>query len=268
MIGVIICVAVLCGVGFLCSLMLVFAAKFFAIPENEQVNALRACLPGANCGACGYTGCDGYAKALAEAAEEGEEIKTNLCIPGGESCSRELAEVLGVEAGSVEKKVAVVLCGGAPSHIKQRNDYAGLATCRGAKLYYAGGHGCTFACLGYGDCLSVCPAKAICLDDGVAHVDPRLCVGCSLCVSACPQGAIAVVSVSQQVAVRCRNTEKGAVSRLKCDAGCIGCKKCEKTCPSGAIRVENNIARVDGALCQDCGLCVEQCPVGCIIKLP
>lgn len=64
--AVLIAVGVLVAIGLICALILVIAAKFFAVKVDEKEQKIRACLPGANCGACGFTGCDGYAKALAE----------------------------------------------------------------------------------------------------------------------------------------------------------------------------------------------------------
>ena len=43
-------------IGFICAVMLVLAAKFFAVPENEKLSKIRECLPGANCGACSFAG--------------------------------------------------------------------------------------------------------------------------------------------------------------------------------------------------------------------
>ena len=71
---VLIATSVVAIIGLLCAVMLVLAAKFFAVPENKKLSDIRECLPGANCGACGYTGCDGYAKALAT----DDSVKTNL----------------------------------------------------------------------------------------------------------------------------------------------------------------------------------------------
>ena len=52
-------------IAIICSVMLVIASTVMAVPEDPKFPAIRECLPGANCGACGYAGCDGYAKALA-----------------------------------------------------------------------------------------------------------------------------------------------------------------------------------------------------------
>ena len=77
------------------------------VEEDERLPAVRACLPGANCGACGYSGCDAYAKALLEPG-----VKTNLCVPGGEAAVRQLSAVLGVEAEAAAPQTALVHCSG------------------------------------------------------------------------------------------------------------------------------------------------------------
>lgn len=51
--------------GLLFGLLLMGTEKVFAIPADEKRDAVRAALPGANCGACGYPGCDGCADAIA-----------------------------------------------------------------------------------------------------------------------------------------------------------------------------------------------------------
>ena len=67
------------------------ASIVFAVPVDEKQVAVRECLPGANCGACGYSGCDGYAAALANG-----EAQNGLCAPGGTDAAEAIAEVLGV----------------------------------------------------------------------------------------------------------------------------------------------------------------------------
>jgi ferredoxin len=46
--------------------------------------------------------------------------------------------------------------------------------------------------------------------------------------------------------------------------GCIGCGKCVKACKFEAVKVEDNLARIDPALCRNCGLCIKACPLGAI----
>ena len=64
-------------IGLICGVGLAVASSVMAVKEDSRFAEIRECLPGANCGACGYTGCDGYAKALLKPG-----TKTNLCVPG------------------------------------------------------------------------------------------------------------------------------------------------------------------------------------------
>lgn len=253
-------VLILSAIAVLCALLLTLASIFFAVKEDERAVAIRDCLPGANCGACGFSGCDGYAKALSE----GTTDQTNLCVPGGDAAARSIAKILGVEAADVVERVAYVACNGTCDADGRKFEYEGPATCKAANMNYSGDRYCTYACLGYGDCAAVCPHDAICIENGVAHVDPRRCVGCGICTRACPNHLIHLVNDTVRVVVKCSNHDKGAVTRKNCSNGCIGCGKCERACPSGAIRVEDNLATINYDLCTGCGICRSVCPVGCI----
>ena len=259
--GILTAALVVGGIGALCALMLIAASKFFAVKENETVGKIRECLPGANCGACGYAGCDGYAKALAE--EEG--IKTNLCIPGADAVAKQIADILGVEAEDVVEQVAVIHCYGDCEHTKKKMEYEGIDSCVAAKTLYGGTGLCNYGCIGLGDCVSVCPQDAICIENGMAHIDTRLCIGCGLCAKTCPRGIIELMADVEKVLVTCQNRDKGAVARKACSNACMGCKKCEKSCPSGAIKVVDNLAVIDYNLCTKCDTCAKVCPVGCIL---
>ena len=251
-------------IGIICAAVLVIASKLMAVKEDERFPAIRECLPGANCGACGFAGCDGYAKALCEKPG----TKTNLCVPGADGVAKQLGEILGVECEDVVEQVAVVHCAGDCNKTQDKADYIGIETCAGAKLMFGGKGSCTYGCLGFGDCASVCPQDAICIENGIAHVDTRKCIGCGLCTKKCPNHIISLVPDVERVVVTCSNKDKGAVTRKVCSNGCIGCKKCEKVCPLGAIKVENNVAVIDYEKCTDCpdfGVCAKNCTTGCII---
>jgi len=252
---------IVAAIGLFCGLMLVLASKFFAVAEDEKYTKIRECLPGANCGACGYAGCDGYAKAL---SEDGD-IKTNLCIPGADATAKQIADILGVEAEDVIEQVAVVHCYGDCKHTSQKMDYTGIKSCEAAKLLFGGDGKCAYGCIGLGDCVKVCPHGAICIENGIAHIDARKCVGCGICAKTCPNKVIGMMADVETVLVTCNNTDKGAVAKSKCTNACIGCKKCEKNCPTGAIKVENNLASIDYSLCTACQECAKGCPVGCIL---
>ncbi len=219
---------------------------------------------GANCGACGFAGCDGYAKALCE----NPDTPTNLCIPGADGVSRQLSDILGVEFADVVEQVAVVHCSGDCEHTSDKVVYQGIESCAAAKLMYGGKGSCTYGCLGLGDCVKVCPHDAICIADGVARVNTKDCVGCGLCAKTCPNHLISLVADVERVVVACSNKDKGAVTRKVCSNGCIGCKKCEKVCPLGAIKVVDNVAVIDYEKCDNCpdfAVCAKNCTVGCIL---
>ena len=257
---ILIAVLAVTAIGLLAAVMLVVAATLFGVKEDEKYIALRECLPGANCGACGYTGCDGYAKALAS----DPKVLTNLCIPGGDSCAAEIAAILGVEAADVIEMVAVVHCNGNCDNAPSAAEFEGTSSCKSAKQVYGGPRACAFGCLGYGDCVAVCQYNAIRVINGAAVVDPTLCTGCGLCAKACPNSIISIENALRTVHVVCSNKEKGAVARKQCKVACIGCMKCEKACPHDAIHIENNLARIDYDKCTSCGECAAVCPTGAI----
>ncbi len=261
MIDILIVIGIVAAIGVLCALLLVIASKYMHVETNEKEKAIRDVLPGANCGACGFTGCDGYAKALAN----GEVSKTNLCVPGADAVSAKIAELTGLQAEDVIEQVATVKCLGDCNMTKDKSEYSGIESCVAARMLYGGKGMCTFGCLGYGDCAKVCPNNAICIENGIAHVNTKLCSGCGLCTRTCPQHVITLMADVDKVIVTCSNKEKGAVTRQKCSHGCIGCKKCEKNCPAEAIKVENNLASIDYEKCINCGLCAKNCPVSCIM---
>ena len=248
------------GIAALCAIILTITSHFFSVKTDEKEAAIRDCLAGANCGACGYSGCDGYAKALAD----GSCTKTNLCTPGGDAVAKQVSEILGVEAEDVEKVVAFISCNGNCNAVKSRYEYLGYKSCKIANMSYSGDKLCTYACLGHGDCAKACPKGAISVESGVAVVDPEKCIGCGLCVKTCPKGMVKLISADAQYRVACSNHDKGIMTKKVCSNGCIGCGLCKKNCPEEAIIVENNLASIDYSKCKGCGKCATVCPVKCI----
>ena len=247
-------------IGIICAVILSIASKIMHVPVDERVERIREALPGANCGACGFAGCEGYAEALIE--QDG--TATNLCIPGSKTVSRAISSVLGVEFADVIEQVAVIKCGGVIGGTERCVDYEGIDTCLAAKQLYGGERTCLYGCLGHGDCAVICPNDAICIENGIAHVDTRRCIGCGMCAKVCPKGIIAVVADSVETVVWCSSCDKGSDTRAACSAGCIGCKRCEKECPSQAIEVKNNLAVIDYEKCTHCDRCAEVCVTHCI----
>jgi len=258
---IIIAVAILSVIGALAALALAIASKVFAVPVDEKAAAIRECLPGANCGACGFSGCDGYAAALSS----GEVTDTALCNPGGNEAAKAISEILGVEAGSVKPVAAVVLCRGHNNVAVQKLVYSGVHSCKMAAQAFGGPKECIYGCLGYGDCVAACEYNAISICDGVARINPATCRACRMCVKTCPKGLIEMLPLEEvKAAVLCKNHDKGATTRKECTAGCIGCMKCVKACPEEAITIQNFCAVVDSEKCTGCGTCHSQCPVGAI----
>lgn len=256
---ILLAILIVSGIGLIIGVVLAIASIIMAVPTNEKVDAVRNELPGANCGACGFSGCRAYAKAIVAG-----EAEVNLCPVGGKDVAVKLGEIMGVEAGDVEQKIAVVRCMGSKDNTERRFKYQGAQNCRSATNLVGNLSSCVYGCMGLGDCLKVCPYGAIEVCNGVARVISENCRGCGMCTAACPKNLIALVPVKEQALVRCQNFHKGAMTRKDCNVGCIGCMKCVKVCEEGAVKVENFHAQVDPQKCTTCGKCVAACPRGCI----
>ena len=257
-------IAILGGLGLVFGLVLAAASKVFYVETDPRLDALNECLPGANCGGCGYAGCGGYAEAvLAGEAEIGK------CASGGDECAQAMGKIMGVEAGAVARKVALVRCSGyryvdaegKELGAKLKAEYEGFHDCLAATK--VGGNGpiaCKFGCLGFGNCVKVCQYDAISIKNGVAKVNTEKCVGCMACASACPRKLIVPVEYGNNVIIACNSHAKGAITVRGCSQGCIGCGLCTKICPHDAIHVESNLAVIDYDKCTSCGLCAAVCP--------
>ena len=264
-------VQILTAVGILGGLALAFgfvlaaASKAFYVETDPRLDALNECLPGANCGGCGYPGCGGYAEAVLNG-----EAAIGKCASGGNECAQAMSAIMGIKAEAVARKVALVKCSGQKTYdetgaqvggAKVKGIYEGFKDCLAASR--VGGKGplsCQYGCLGYGSCTKVCKYNAIHVVDGVAKVDVEKCVGCGACASACPRSLITFVEYGTDVIIACNSNAKGAVTSRSCTVGCIGCGLCKKICPQEAITVEKGLASIDYSKCVSCGLCATVCP--------
>lgn len=256
---ILIAVVIVAAMGLIIGLILAVASVIMAVPKDEKAEAVLEVLPGANCGACGYSGCSGYAKALAHG-----EAQPGLCSPGGEECVKAIAKVLGVEAGTIERKTAVVKCDGTCENSPLKMEYQGIDTCAAAAALHGGTKNCSYGCIGFGDCVNVCEYDAIKIEDSVARISPSKCKSCGMCVKTCPKHLISIVPVKKQAVVMCSNCDKGAAATAACRTACIACMKCAKACPVGAIKIEKFHAVVNPQLCTGCSECAKVCPKNCI----
>lgn len=266
---ILIAIAILGGLGLVFGLVLAAASKVFYVETDPRLDQLNECLPGANCGGCGFAGCGAYAEAVLKG-----EAPVGKCASGGNDAAKAMAAIMGVQAEEVTRKVAMVRCSGARTFdaegnltkgAKMKATYEGFHDCLAAsKVGGSGPLSCKFGCLGYGSCTRVCKYGAISVKNGVAVVDEDLCVGCMACAQVCPRKVITAVEPDRNVIIACNSLAKGAVTNRACTIGCIGCGKCMKTCPSGAITITNNLAQIDYSKCTNCGQCATVCPKGLI----
>ncbi len=249
------------GIGLIAGAGLAIASALMAVPTDETYEKIRECLPGANCGACGFSGCDGYAAALSA----GETDKSGLCAPGGSDTVHKIAAILGIEADTSNRKIAVIHCIGRRDHnAETKMNYHGTKSCRTAKQLYGGDNACPDGCIGLGDCKKFCPFDAITMQDGFPTVHKELCKGCGMCVESCPKKLITLEPMGNTYTVRCGNHLKGAACVKLCKASCIGCGLCVKACEFGAVKIENFCAIIDPELCTACGKCKDACKRGAI----
>ncbi len=249
-------VVLLAVLGILIGILLGVAGKAFAVETDERVTKVRECLPGNNCGGCGYPGCDGLAEAIVAGT-----AKVNGCPVGGATVASQIGEILGVDAGASERQVAYVKCAGTCEVASNKYNYVGEMDCRRAVMVPGrGDKACSYGCLGLGSCVEACQFGALSIKDGIAHVDREKCVACGQCVDTCPNNVITLIPFDAPYAVTCSSKDKGKDVMSVCKAGCIGCGLCVKQCEFGAVTLENNIAVIDPAKCQGCGKCAEKCP--------
>ncbi len=243
------------GLAVFFGIVLTYASKKFEVKTDPRVEEIRFLLPGANCGACGYAGCD----ALAESIVEGR-ASANACPVGGLELAKKVADIMGVEAKGSERMVARVICNGNMDNAKEKYKYQGIEDCKAAEMLAGGSKACKFGCTGLGSCEMVCPFDAIHVINGVAVVNEEKCTACKKCIEVCPKGIIELVPISKKVRVLCKNTDKGKDVMGVCKVGCIGCRRCVKACEFDAIAVNNNLAKIDYEKCTNCMACVEVCP--------
>lgn len=164
---------ILAAVSALVTLALVFgailgfAAVKFKVEGDPIVDQIDAILPQTQCGQCSFPGCRPYANAIAN----GEAI--NKCPPGGQATINALADLLGVEAPSLDAEHG------------EEADLPKVAFIREDE------------CIGCTKCIQACPMDAILGAAKQMHtVIVSECTGCDLCVEPCPVDCIDMIPVT------------------------------------------------------------------------
>ena len=241
------------------SFILGWANKTFHVEIDPRVEQVIEALPGANCGGCGCVGCAEYAEAVVAGA-----LGPDKCPVGGAEVAARVAEILGVDLEQSWPYRPVVHCGATYGDRLQRAAYRGEPTCASANLI-SGVQGCTYGCLGLGDCERACRFDAIHMIDGLASVDYERCTGCGACERACPRHIISMAPFKSErmVAVACSNLDFGKDVKAVCKVGCLGCKACQRV--SKVLDFADNLPRIDydkydAAFAADLAAAIDKCP--------
>ena len=247
------------SIALVSGLVLFVASKKFAVVENPLIDEVEGLLPGANCGGCGFAGCRAFAEKLVDTSD----MDLNCPVIDSESMG-DIGKLLGVEVSQKQRMVARVNCQGGINSVREGR-YHGIKTCSAAAIGNILDLVCPHGCMGYGDCLTVCPYDCIHIINGVAVVDEDACVGCGICVKACPRNLIELTRYDKTVYVACNSPDKGPEVKKYCSVGCIGCKLCDKACNDDAIQFKPFLAKVNPDNCTECRACVEKCPANTIL---
>ena len=253
--------AVFTLLGVFFGFTLAAVAMRFQVPSNPLVDRVRSVLPSANCGACGFAGCQAYAEAVVER----KDVPVNLCSPGRAPVAKMLGELTGKDVGSIVDRVVIMRCTGTTAYARQEAIYAGIETCAAAALVFGGPKACKNGCLGLGDCVRACPFQALTISDGsIAQVLPDMCTGCGICVPVCPKDLFQLYPRMHRIELSCVTRDKQSVVRATCMVGCTQCRKCVSKCPAGAITWDGRI-NIDHDMCLAYGpscneACVDICP--------
>lgn len=227
--------------GILLAGALAFANRKLYVYEDPRIEEVENLLPKSNCGACGQPGCRNFAEKVVAGT-----LVPAQCTVGAPAQHAEIAAYLGVDAGSVEPRVARLACAGGKHVAYTRAQYAGLRTCRAATVVSGGGKECAWGCLGLGDCVTACTFNAIHLDKhGLPIVATDKCTACNDCVEVCPKGLFSIEPLSHKLWVACRSRADGDAAEAACEVACTACGKCVADAPPGLMKLNNNLVEID-----------------------
>ncbi|HOX24492.1 MAG TPA: RnfABCDGE type electron transport complex subunit B [Candidatus Krumholzibacteria bacterium] len=242
------------GLGVFFSAALAIADKKLRVEEDPRIGLAVEVLPGANCGACGFAGCNAYAEAVVTAG-----AGINRCPVGGQGAIDGLALIMGVEATTAVKHVVRLMCRGTASLAREKAHYDGPTSCAVQDLVSGGAKACQWGCLGGGDCVSVCTFGALEMGpDGLPVVYEDLCMACAACVTACPRDLFELHPVTREFFVFCKNHDDPKTAKDVCEVACTGCTICARN-SEGAITMVENLAVIDHEKINPAIIPIEKC---------
>jgi len=254
--------AFMAALGVALAMLLAFANRKLYVWEDPRIGEVEELLPKSNCGACGQAGCRDFAEKVVCG-----DIIPAQCTVSSPQQRQGIADLLGVAAGAVEKKVARLACGGGRHVAFLRARYEGLKTCRAAAVVSGGGKECAWGCLGLADCATVCTFDAITMDrHGLPLVDSEKCTACNDCVEVCPKGLFSLEPLSRKLWVACKSQADGDTAEAACEVACTACGKCVADAPPKLMQLAGNLAVInydwnDRASREP----IERCPTGAIV---
>ncbi len=263
LVSIVAAVAFMAALGVALAVILTVANRKLYVQEDPRIDPVEEMLPHANCGACGFPGCRPFAEATVKGSAD-----PGKCTVNAPDMTQAIADFLGVEVGQHEKRVARLACAGG-SHVAYfRAKYEGLKSCRAAAVA-GGGKGCTWGCLGLGDCDRSCDFDAIHMNKyGLPVVDEDLCVACNDCVEACPKDLFSLEPISHRLWVACKSLSEGDEAEADCEVVCTACGRCAADAPEGLISMQDNLAVINyekNELASQ--VAIERCPTGAIVWL-
>lgn len=247
--------------GIFAATLLYIASKKFSVKEDPRLAEIEDILPGANCGACGFSGCSAFARACVST----DTLEGMNCTGLDTSGMKKIALIVGLEAMATAPRKAIIRCQNSCEVRNPMNHYDGVKSCAIEHSLYQGESDCVYGCLGLGDCVQACPFGAMILNAGetLPKVDLDKCTGCGKCVEACPRDIPSIVEIPENkriIWVSCVNKDRGPIAMKECEVACIACTKCKRTCTHEAISIDNFVASIDSGKCVGCGECKEICP--------
>ncbi|MBT3197621.1 MAG: RnfABCDGE type electron transport complex subunit B [Gammaproteobacteria bacterium] len=229
------------SIGLFFGVVLAVAYRLLKVEEDPRIDETEAMLPGTNCGACGVPGCHAFAEELISGKSEPSQ-----CTVAPKEEIEEIADFLGVDAGSQSRRVARLHCAGGKAEAWQIAEYRGFDSCRAAATVSGGGKGCSWGCLGLADCEVACDFDAIHMNsNGLPVVDPEKCTACEDCVVACPKDLFKIHPLDEHLLVQCSAPLEGDAILALCHTACDSCGRCAADAEGELIVMVDGLPVVD-----------------------